>query len=80
MRYGLCKDGTYYNSDKCSTCMNNCKNCFDENTCLSCPDGFYITTDNKCLECSVIPGCLKCTDKDTCDLCKKDDHWKETPN
>ncbi len=57
-RWALCKDSTYYDDDKCTPCANNCQKCFDADTCLACPIGFYITDDNKCISCSTVtPGC-----------------------
>ena len=70
-RYNLCNDGSYYaGNDNCVGCENGCQNCFDANTCISCPTEYYITADNTCASChDITPGCKTCTDVNTCTLC-----------
>ena len=48
-----CKSGYYRNSttDHCLACMTNCAACTAYNTCTSCTDGFYITTNVTCKTC-----------------------------
>ena len=60
---------------ECGKCTEGCKDCYDEKSCLSCKEGFYVVRGNAkeenvicnkcsddCLECSGSTKCLKCRD------------------
>ena len=69
----LCKDGYHKAEDgrNCEECHISCKTCADKNTCLTCNDNYYMTSDtskelckhfNESIGCLNITqsGCLQC--------------------
>ena len=67
-----CPEKTYQNENTCKKCQDLCETC-DKNGCTSCPDGYYLNSDNhscelcyeKCETCSTKGSdennnCIKC--------------------
>jgi hypothetical protein len=58
---------------ECSKCIEGCKVCEDESSCVSCNEGYYISkesTNNENLVCVKCPeGCTECLGLNTCLKC-----------
>jgi hypothetical protein len=82
---GMFKDGNV-----CKKCIDNCKKCSTDSTCLVCHTDWYLkTTTNLCVRCiekgelkfgatcsSCIDGCDQCDDDCTCKVCQKGKYLK----
>ena len=61
------------NDAECGKCIEGCKECYDESSCISCKEGFYVVRGNKkeenivCGECS--EGCVECDGPNNCLRC-----------
>ena len=73
-----CKEGYYYQNNKCQSCKNGCKKCsYDSNKyttiCQECLSNQYkLTNEGKCQEC-YLSGCDKCHfegENKICDECR----------
>ena len=47
--YEYCPTGTYYDSDYCYDCEDNCIACYDSSDCQVCAEGYYLSTDQDCV-------------------------------
>ncbi|MBO6244164.1 MAG: hypothetical protein J6O41_06350, partial [Clostridia bacterium] len=62
-----CNGGNYLSSsNSCEVCTSPCKTCSNENTCISCIDGYFILSD-KCLQCNI--NCNTTIDNCRCNSC-----------
>ena len=66
-----CNDGFYLFNFQCLNCDSNCKTCSNsENNCLSCEEGYYLTSNNSCRKCNQY--CKTCSDENICTSCIDD--------
>lgn len=75
-----CTNGYFLSSisNNCSACSADCAICNDQNTCVSCSDGYYLTQDNTCLKCN--SGCARCQSANTCSACLTGYFWNVVDN
>lgn len=84
-----CPNGTWpvkneNGQDECEICVDGCKKCSGEDTCIDCSKGFLINGEckekcpegtrpvfnpNKCIPCP--EGCASCSSDDVCDKCEE---------
>ena len=82
-----CNPGYVLNENNiCLKCGNNCKICSNENNCLECFEGFYLTQNNNneeerekyiCKKCN--KGSKKCSDENECLICDNN-YYEENEN
>jgi len=81
-----CNPGFVLNENNiCLKCGNDCKTCLNENNCLECFDGFYLSKNENneesdkylCKKCK--EGCKRCLNENECLTCD-DNYYEEKEN
>ena len=67
-------EGFFLNGEIYYECLENCKNCSNENSCQECKYGFELN-ENKCI--GSIENCKDYSDINICERCKKNFAFKE---
>ena len=64
-----CDEGYYLLNYQCLKCDTNCKTCSGSaNNCLTCDNGFYLSSSNSCEKC--VESCETCSSSTKCLSCK----------
>jgi proprotein convertase subtilisin/kexin type 5 len=69
----FCDTGSFVNNGACQSCTNTlvaCAMCFNNITCSSCFQGYYLQINNTCATCSgILNGCSTCINSTNCIEC-----------
>ena len=56
----VCMNGYYLSKSHCKSCPVNCDICDNGTSCMSCSDGYFLSSDGVCTSC--LKNCDKCSD------------------